>query len=403
MGLKISFSSIVLLLLLTRVVEGQPGVFDVTKFGAKPDADIGPALVSAWKEACASVTPSTILIPKNNYALSQVLFEGPCKSSINFQIQGTVKASGDPSAFKANGPGLPGWVTFEHVDLLTVSGGGTFDGQGATAWSKNDCQTNSNCAKLPISLVFNFVTNSVAQDITSLNSKNFHLQVFGADNMTVQHVTITAPGDSPNTDGIHVGRSTKVTINDTQIGTGDDCISIGDGTQQLTIEKVTCGPGHGISVGSLGKFPEEKEVVGVFVRNCTLTNTLNGVRIKTWPASLPGSASDMHFEDIIVNNVGNPVMIDQEYCPSNQCSKKAPSRVKVSKVSFKNIKGTSSTQLAVKLLCSESIPCENVEVGDIDLAYSGPEGPPTTICSNVKPIFSGKQNPPTCVGGSQSS
>ena len=153
--------------------------------------------------------------------------------------------------------------------------------------------------------------------------------------MTVQHVTITAPGDSPNTDGIHVGRSTKVTINDTKIGTGDDCISVGDGTQQLTIEKVTCGPGHGISVGSLGKFPEEKEVVGVFVRNCTLTNTLNGVRIKTWPASLPGSASDMHFEDIIMNNAGTPVQIDQEYCPSNQCSKQVQKTKKKRKKSRK--------------------------------------------------------------------
>ena len=42
MGLKISLSSIVLLLLLTHVVEAQPGVFDVTTLGAKPDADVGP-------------------------------------------------------------------------------------------------------------------------------------------------------------------------------------------------------------------------------------------------------------------------------------------------------------------------------------------------------------------------
>ncbi|PON77142.1 Glycoside hydrolase [Trema orientale] len=55
----------------------------------------------------------------------------------------------------------------------------------------------------------------------------------------------------------------------------------------------------------------------------------------------------MNFEDIIMENVGNPVLIDQEYCPWNLCNEKVPSRVKISDVSFKNIRGTSTTALAV--------------------------------------------------------
>lgn len=72
------------------------------------------------------------------------------------------------------------------------------------------------------------------------------------------------------------------------------------------------------------------------------------------------------------------------------------SNIKISKVSFKNIRGTSATAVAVKLVCSKSIPCEDVEVADIDLTYSGSEGPITSQCANVKPILSGKQNPQTC-------
>lgn len=160
------------------------------------------------------------------------------------------------------------------------------------------------------------------QDITSLNSKQFHINVIGAKNFTLQHVTVTAAESSMNTDGIHVGRSTGVTITDSKIGTGDDCISIGDGTQQMEINKITCGPGHGISIGSLGKYQNEQPVVGVNVKNCTMINTQNGVRIKTWPASLPGTASDMHFEDIIMQNVSSPVVLDQVYCPWNKCNAK---------------------------------------------------------------------------------
>ncbi|KAJ8528353.1 hypothetical protein K7X08_022045 [Anisodus acutangulus] len=113
---------------------------------------------------------------------------------------------------------------------------------------------------------------------------------------------------------IHVARSRGVNITNSQIGTGD-------GVQEMHITNVTCGPGHGISVGSLGKSAGELPAVGVFVQNCTFIDTDNGVRVKTWPASHDGVVRDFHFEDIIVQNVSNPVVIDQGYCPYNQCRK----------------------------------------------------------------------------------
>ena len=73
-----------------------------------------------------------------------------------------------------------------------------------------------------------------------------------------------------------------------------------------------------------------------------------------------------------------------------------PSRVKLNKVSFKNIKGTSSTPEAVKLVCSRGYPCQNVEVGSIDIKYSGREGPAKSICKNVKPKVSGYMKPSAC-------
>ena len=67
------------------------------------------------------------------------------------------------------------------------------------------------------------------------------------------------------------------------------------------------------SVGSLGKYPDEKDVRGVVVTNCTIRNADNGVRIKTWGGSAPSQASNILFEDIIMDNVKNPIIIDQTY------------------------------------------------------------------------------------------
>ena len=169
---------------------------------------------------------------------------------------------------------------------------------------------------------FDFVTNSIVCDIQSKDRNFFHINVMGCKNLQIQHVTIIAPRDSPNIDGIHIERSSKITITNAKIGTSDDCISIGDGAQDVTVNQVTCGPSHGISVGSLGRYQNEQPVSGIRVIGGTLSNTKNGFRIKTWPSSPPGTASNMHFENIIMNNVANPILIDQGYCPNNQCSNK---------------------------------------------------------------------------------
>ncbi|KAL0462281.1 UNVERIFIED_CONTAM: Polygalacturonase, partial [Sesamum latifolium] len=257
--------------------------YDITKYGAKSGADISQALLDAWKEACNSTSPSTIVIPRGTWSLSQVKLLGTNKAPLELQVQGTLQANPNPGQLPDN---KGEWITINYVNYFTLSGGGVFDGQGQQAWKQNDCHKNRNCAKLPMNLSFNFINNSIIQDVTTKDSKNFHVIVYRA------------------------------------IMSRDDCISIGDETKELHIQNVTCGPGHGISVGSLGGYAEEKDVQGIYVKNCTFIGTQNGVRVKTWP-SAPATltVSDLHFEDLIMDNVSSPIIIDQEYCPHNLCKK----------------------------------------------------------------------------------
>lgn len=89
-------------------------------------------------------------------------------------------------------------------------------------------------------------SNAVVSGLRSMNSQTMHIAIDNSNNILIQNVWIRAPSSSPNTDGIHVEASTGVTISASTIMTGDDCISIGSGSRNLWIERIACGPGHGI-------------------------------------------------------------------------------------------------------------------------------------------------------------
>ncbi|CAI8589564.1 unnamed protein product [Vicia faba] len=388
---KLSIAIIIsFLYFLANFSAAHSAVLDISKFGGSPNADITQAFTSAWNEACASTSAAKIVIPSGTYKMGVLEVKGPCKAPVEVQVDGTIQAPGNNADLK----GAEQWIRFDGIDSLTISGKGVFDGQGAAAWKDASIAwKDKSHGRRAISLYFAYCNNSMVTGITSKDSKYFHFMVLGCNNITFDAVTITAPDESPNTDGIHLGRSNGVTIINTNIGTGDDCVSLGDGSKNVTVQNVNCGPGHGISVGSLGKYPNEENVAGFIVKNCTLTETENGVRIKTWPDT-PGkiTVTDMHFEDIIMNNVMNPVIIDQEYCPWNQCSKKNPSKIKLSKVTFKNIKGTSGTAEGVIIICSSGVPCDGVELNNVDLTFNG--APAVAKCSHVNPLVTGKA--PVC-------
>ncbi|PQM40370.1 exopolygalacturonase-like [Prunus yedoensis var. nudiflora] len=351
MALKLSFLAMLLFLLLASKAKAHASVFDVTSatYGAKPGSDVSKALAKAWSDACASPSASKVVVPSGTYKLKEATFRGPCKAPIEMQVQGTLQAPVD--AGQLTRPDT--WVGFQYIDMLTLSGGGTFDGQGALAWSQNDCHKNQNCKPIPVNLRFEFL----------IPNKNFHMHVFRCNHTTFQHLTITAPDESRNTDGIHIGASTGINITHAKIGTGD-CVSIGDDSHQITVTDVTCGPGHGISIGSLGRYKEEKNVTGIIVKNCTLTNTQNGLRIKTWPDSpSPSTASDIHYEDIIM--------------------------LRSAMSASRTLRAHLSLHLQSSLYVPGACRVENVELTDIDVTYGGDQGPLTSQCSNVKPTITG--------------
>uniref|UniRef100_A0A7N0ZT00 Polygalacturonase n=1 Tax=Kalanchoe fedtschenkoi TaxID=63787 RepID=A0A7N0ZT00_KALFE len=242
----------------------------------------------------------------------------------------------------------------------------------------------------------------VIKGITSINPKAFHFHVHSCNNMRFENLFLKAPEWSPNTDGIHTSNTTFVSISHSTIATGDDCISLGQGSTEFDISDINCGPGHGISIGSLGKGGKsdmrEKPVQGIRVKRILFRGTDNGVRIKTYPKPIPNQVHDVYFEDISMENVENPIIFDQEYSTKNA---KTSSYVKISDIHVRNIRGTSAKPVAVNLICSKAFPCEGLDFYNIDLRYSGTDPARiTSSCINAKASYGGIQRPPPC-GSSQ--
>ncbi|KAE8789109.1 Exopolygalacturonase [Hordeum vulgare] len=374
---------------------GPGGEYDITKLGAKPDGktDSTKAVEEAWASACGGTGKQTIVIPKGDFLTGALNFTGPCKGDgVTIKLEGNLLASNDLSKFPSN------WIEIMRIKNLVITGKGSIDGQGKAVWTKNSCQKNYNCKILPNSLVLDFCDDALIEGISIINSKFFHMNIYECKGVTVKDVKVNAPGDSPNTDGIHMGDSSNVNIIDTTIAVGDDCISIGPGSKQVNISGVTCGPGHGISIGSLGRYKDEKDVTDIHVKNCVFKGSTNGLRIKSYEDSKsPLVASKISYENIKMDDSGYPIIIDQKYCPNKLCTAKGDSsRVTVKDVTFKNITGTSSTPEAVSLLCSDKKPCEGVTMSDVKIEYSGKNNKTMAVCTNVKVTATGVDKANAC-------
>ncbi|GJM93855.1 hypothetical protein PR202_ga10447 [Eleusine coracana subsp. coracana] len=393
-----SKASLLFCYVLTVAATAEAAFFyNVVDLGAKPHGrtDSADAVAAAWSAACGSRQPATVYVPKGSFLLSHAAFSGPCSSSrVTLEIDGTLVA---PSGYT----GGDEWIMFDHVDGLTVSGG-TVDGRGASVWA---CKAagHGSCPNGATSVMVLNSRDVVISGLRSVNSELYHVVINGCDGVTVRDVKIVAPGSSPNTDGIHVQGSSGVTVTRASIRTGDDCVSVGPGTARLRVERVSCGPGHGISIGSLGKDDdgvEEAGVENVTVTGASFAGTDNGLRIKTWARAAARGAyvRGVAFEHATMRDVRNPIIIDQNYCPNHGgagCPHQS-SAVKISDVRYTDIQGSSASQVAVKFDCSASNPCTGIDLQDIRLTLDG-GAPAEAVCQHADGGASGYVVPPSCL------
>ncbi|XP_004489794.1 probable polygalacturonase At1g80170 [Cicer arietinum] len=351
----------------------QVNTFDIMSFGAKGNgvSDDSEALVAAWECAC-KISGATIKVPaKFKFLIKPITLQGPCMNDLTLQIDGIVLAPSEVSSWPKSS--LFQWINFKWVQNFTIKGSGTVDGQGSNWWILSELydmqKTHSEQipSMKPTAIRFyssNFVK---VRDIKIINSPLCHLKFDNSKGIKVDNITIISPANSPNTDGIHLQNTQDVEIQHSHIGTGDDCVSIQTGCSNIHVHHIKCGPGHGISLGGLGKDKSVACVSDIIVEDISMKNTLYGARIKTWQGGI-GMVKNVSFSRIKAYDVMFPIMIDQYYCDKQIC-KNQTGTVVISGVKFDQISGSYSVQ-PVHLACSNSIPCTDVDLTDIQLRPS---------------------------------
>ncbi|KAJ1277715.1 hypothetical protein BS78_04G025000 [Paspalum vaginatum] len=357
-------------------------VVNVNTFGAAGDgdADDTEAFSDAWKKAC-SLDNAVFLVPAGRrYKVGAIQFVGPCKERMTIQIQGTIVAPEEPSAWNPRSPRL--WLLFSRLAGARIQGGGVIDGSGSKWWA-NSCKINKSnpCKPAPTAVTIDSCRGVRVRGLRVQNAQQMHLTVSRSRGVRLSGLRVEAPEDSPNTDGIHVADSTAVTIQGCRIGTGDDCVSIANGSFNVKMRGIDCGPGHGISIGSLGKGGAFAAVANVALDTARIRRAQNGVRIKTWQGGA-GYVRDVRFANVAVDGVDRPIIIDQFYCDADRrpCANQT-SNVRVSGVAYRNITGTSRRAEAITFACSDAVPCTDIVLSDISLRREDGGGDVQTVCN----------------------
>ncbi|XP_019097452.1 PREDICTED: probable polygalacturonase At3g15720 [Camelina sativa] len=370
--------SILITFLYFGLVNGQN--YNVLDFGAKGDGqtDDSTAFVQAWNATCrGDENNTTLLIPSGQtFLLQPIVFNGPCKStSIKIQLDGVIIAPSNITAW--SNPKSQMWIGFSSIFGLVVDGSGKIDGGGSSFW-----ELKLKVSQRPTALRINRCNNLTIKGISSINSPKTHLSIKSCNYVAISKINLLAPETSPNTDGIDISNSTNINIFDSTIQTGDDCIAIKTGSFNINITQINCGPGHGISVGSLGADGANDAVSGVQVAHCTFNGTMNGARIKTWEGG-QGYARNISFENITLINAKNPIIIDQQYIDKEHPHANEDSDVAISNIKYVGFHGTSLNEDAITLKCSVTTACKNVVMDDINITIEDGKTP-KVYCQNVE-------------------
>lgn len=303
-----------------NVAHAFPAICNVKSFGAVGDGKHkDTAAIQKALDSCANSQNGQIVeVPPGTY-LSAPLY---LRSNLRLQIDkgATLDASQTLSDYT-----IPPGVTL-HTKVLAflngykisnvqVGGGGVINGEGAVWWA-----TGRAADERPRLIELDYVNQANIGAGTHLeNAGSAHVYAFGSTGIFAEGMTITAPSNSPDTDGV-VFSNSQGSADECSIDTGGNNIAIVSGIGESNapqlgssnIEVLSCQfkHGHGVSIGS----GTTGGVKNITVSGCTFNGTTNGIRIQS-NRTVGGEVANVRYSNLTMTNVSHPILFSA-YSPS---------------------------------------------------------------------------------------
>ncbi len=357
--------------------------FSLKDFGPKGD---GVALdTEAFHRAvaaCEGAGGGTLVVPAGRY------LTGPLDlcSRLNLRLEAdaVILFAQDPGTSAADGKKPRPLLQAVNCQDVMISGAGTIDGQGQPWWQKQrqlraEARARGDRSDVefprPRLVVFDHCDRVRLEGVTLTNSPTFHLVPVRCTDVTVDGVTILAPADSPNTDGIDPSVSNRVLITRCRIDVGDDCIALKAGRRDagpcsdVTVTDCTFLHGHGLSVGS----ETTAGVRNLTVSHCTFEGTTIGIRLKS-ERGRGGLVENLSYSDITMKNVGQAIVITSYYRGLPKPKEvDAPAPVTATTPIWRNIRirhvtAEACTKDAGLIVGLPEMPAEDITLEDVSIA-----------------------------------
>ena len=301
-------------------VTGQAGTFNVRDYGAQGDGRaLDSPAIQKTIDACAKAGGGTVRLAPGTY-LSKPLFLRGDHTTLQLDAGAVLQGTEEFADYRASNGKVAGLINAEGLTNVSISGPGIIDGAGAPWWPavREAKKTGApEPRRRPKMVNFNRCQGVTVRDVTLQNSPSFHLVPVDCDDVLIDHVTIKAPADSPNTDAIDPSACRNVRILNCVLDVGDDNVAVKAGhpvsgrafcCQDILVSNCACLHGHGISIGS-----ETSAGVSNFtVVHCTFDGTTSGIRIKS-ARGKGGRVENVLYSDLAMKNVRYPINITCYY------------------------------------------------------------------------------------------
>lgn len=355
----------------------------LTHFGQP--VDDSPSILQAF-ELCG--TNGSVIFTENHFHVNQIMNTSGL-SNCDISLAGQLEFSTNVPYWLSHSMNVvlqnqsTAWlIGGENISFRGV-GNGFINGNGQTWYTEN--KNHANQPRRPITMTFWNVQNLFVDNLNITQPQFWAIFVAHTKNATLNNIKVSAISNdqysTTNTDGADTWNAHGVWMTNWTVTNGDDCIAAKGNTTELYVKNVTCHGGNGMTIGSVGQYPEMGDYnENTIFEDVRVYNAGNAAYIKTWQGvpvdqtsngdgggGGPGFVRNITFKDFYFENVTLPISLSQCIYSEADPSACETSKMAISNITWQNVTGTSRYNMGANLHCALSHPCPDIYFIDVDI------------------------------------